>query len=227
MAESSTNTFVPGSHNFEVTDSELLGESPILAVRRDTIIMPGGRPATREVVEHFGAVAIAAVDGQNRIAMVTQYRHSVAGRLLELPAGLLDIADEDPETGARRELQEEAGLAAENWSVVADLVTSPGFCDEACRVFLATGLSEMERPEAEGDEEADITFDWIDLADARQRVLRGEITNSIAVAGVFAASEVVERGGVARSADSDFSLRPTSLAERRKSAGIVPDMKKI
>ena len=227
MADSTTEDFVPGTHDFVVTDTELLGQSPILAVRRDTLTMPGGGQATREVVEHFGAVAIAAVDDQGRIAMVRQYRHSVRRRLLELPAGLLDIADEDPVVGARRELAEEAGLEAENFSVIADLVTSPGFCEEACRVYLATGLREVARPDSEGDEEADMTFEWVDLDEARARVLRGEITNSIAVAGVFAASEVVQRGGTARAEDVDFDLRPSSLPERRKSAGVVPDMKKI
>lgn len=230
MTEESTDRSIPaaaGSHDFVVTDSELLGESPILAVRRDTLVMPGGNQATREVVEHFGAVAIAAVDERGRIAMVHQYRHSVRRRLWELPAGLLDIADEDPLLGARRELAEEAGLAASEFAVLADLVTSPGFCEEVCRVYLATGLSEVARPESDGDEEADLTFRWVDLAEARARVLSGEITNSIAVAGIFAASEVLERDGTPREPDASFDLRPTSLPRRRQRDGVVPDMKKI
>lgn len=217
----------PGSHEFTVTGSELLLQSPILAVRRDHVVMPGGEEKTREVVEHFGAVAIAAVDDSGRVALIHQYRHSVGRRLTELPAGLLDIAGEDPLTGAQRELQEEAGLRADHWDVVADLVTSPGFCDEACRVYLASGLSEIDRPVAEGDEETDLTMEWVDLAEARALVLAGEISNSIAVAGIFAASEVVHRGGTPRPADAEFALRPSALSQRRQDDGIAPDMKKI
>ncbi|MFS0470109.1 NUDIX domain-containing protein, partial [Corynebacterium striatum] len=163
------------SHDFEVVGSELLLDAPIIAVRRDEVVMPGGTTAFREVVEHFGAVAIVAIDDAERIAMVDQYRRSVDRRLWELPAGLLDIKGEDELTGARRELQEEAGLAAQDWSVLADIITSPGFCEEAVRVFLARDLSEAPRLAAEGDEEADMGFAWVALDDAVDQVISGEI----------------------------------------------------
>ena len=83
------------SHDFEVVGSELLLDAPIIAVRRDEVVMPGGTTAFREIVEHFGAVAIVAIDDAERIAMVHQYRRSVDRRLWELPAGLLDIKGED------------------------------------------------------------------------------------------------------------------------------------
>lgn len=220
-------TPTPGSHEFTVTGSELLLQSPILAVRRDKVVMPGGTSSSREVVEHFGAAAVAAVDHRGRIALIRQYRHSVGTRLTELPAGLLDAAGEDELTAARRELREEAGLEARDWSVLVDLVTSPGFCDEACRVYLATGLHTVDRPESEGDEEADLTLEWVELTEARSMALRGEITNSIAVAGVFAASEVLERGASSRLVSDEFRLRPAALPRRRQADGIIPDMKKI
>jgi ADP-ribose pyrophosphatase len=157
-------------HTFEVTDSDLILDAPIIAVRRDTVRMPGGSLAHREVVEHFGAVAVAAVDSEGRIAMVKQWRQSVKRRLWELPAGLLDIKDEDPLECAKRELQEEAGLSAKSWMGLADLVTSPGFCEEAVRVYLATDLSAMERPSPADDEEADLSMDWVDLEEAAARV---------------------------------------------------------
>ncbi len=215
-----------GSHEFTVTDSELLIQSPILAVRRDTLIMPGGGTATREIVEHFGAVAIVAFDGEN-IALVRQYRHCVKDRLWELPAGLLDIADEDPLTGARRELIEEAGLEAGDWSVLTDLITSPGFCDEAVRVYLARDLSRVQQPEAEGDEEADMTMEWFPLETARNMIFTGGVANSIAIAGILAAEAVIAGRVAARGTQVPFRYRPTGLAERRKAAGIVPDMKKL
>ena len=210
------------SHNFEVVNSELLLDAPILAVRRDRVTMPGDTQADREVVEHLGAVAIAAVDDGGRVAMVGQYRHSVARRLWELPAGLLDLKGEEPLAAAQRELCEEAGLAASDWGVLADIVTSPGYSEEACRIFLARDLSEVERPEAFGDEEADMDFAWVDLDDATQRIFAGDITNSIAVSGIFAARDALREQRELRDPESEFELRPQRIAKRRQG----PDLKK-
>lgn len=225
MSESATNASTQ-RHEFTVTDSELLIDAPILSLRRDTVTMPGGSTATREVVEHFGAVAVVAVDAEGRIAMVEQYRHTVGRRLWELPAGLLDFAGEDALTTAERELVEEAGLKAADWSVLVDLVTSPGFAEEAVRIFLATGLTETERPKAE-DEEADMDFAWVPLDQARRGVMEGRITNSIAIAGILSASEVLAGRAEARGTDTPFELRPVHLPDRRRAQGVIPDMKKI
>lgn len=214
------------SHEFTVNDSQLLFDAPILAVRRDNVTMPGGGCAHREIVEHFGAVAVVALDAQGRVAVVEQYRHSVGKRLLELPAGLLDVYEEDELTCAKRELWEEAGLEADDWAVLVDLVTSPGFAEEAVRVFLAQGLREVERPAAE-HEEADMGFRWVALDEAVSMVMRGEIVNSIAIAGVLAASQVESGAATARDVSTPFDLRPTSMARRRAERGIVPDMKRI
>ena len=92
--------------------------------------------------------------------MVYQYRHPFGRRLWELPAGLLDVDGEAPHLSAARELREEAGLQAETWQVLVDLDSAPGFSDESVRVYLATGLTEVDRPEAH-DEEADMTVDVV------------------------------------------------------------------
>ena len=128
------------------SSSELVYQGAILALRVDDVVMPDGRVAKREVVEHHGAVAVAAVDAEDRLTLVRQYRHPVATRLLELPAGLLDLPGEDPLEAAKRELLEEAGLVAQRWSVLVDVALSPGFTDEALRVYLAAGLSDADRP---------------------------------------------------------------------------------
>nr|WP_245167990.1 NUDIX hydrolase [Corynebacterium coyleae] len=201
-------------------------DAPIIAVRRDSVVMPGGKPANREIVEHFGAVAVVALDDDGRVALVEQYRHSVGKRLLELPAGLLDMYEEDELVCAKRELVEEAGLEAEQWGVLVDLVTSPGFAEEAVRVFVAKQLREVERPDAE-DEEADMDFRWVPLSEAAQMVLRGEIVNSIAVGGILAACRVAEGKAQSRDVSEPFELRPQSLPKRRAERGIVPDMKRI
>ena len=200
-------------HDFVTQSSEIVYAGKILALRLDEVQMPGGVSARREVVEHFGAVAVVALDDDDRVAMVYQYRHPVGRRLWELPAGLLDVGGEAPVLTAARELHEEAGLAAENWSVLVDIVTSPGFSDESVRVFLATGLSEIERPEAE-HEEADLKLDWLPLAEAVQRVLAGEIVNSLAVAGILAANAVSDRTSL-RTADSPWTDLPHAFAARQ------------
>ncbi|MDO5670176.1 MAG: NUDIX hydrolase [Corynebacterium sp.] len=211
----------PGIHEFDILHSELLLESPIIAVRRDTLAMPGGGTGRREIVEHFGAVAVVAVR-EGQVALVRQYRHSVKARLWELPAGLLDAAGEAEITTAQRELAEEAGLAAKRWEVLCDLVTSPGFCEETVRVFLARELSDVDRGEVE-HEEADMTLSWFPLEEARAMILRGEIINSIAISGLLSASEVLAGRAEPRSVDAPFPWRPTSLATRREG----PDLKKM
>jgi ADP-ribose pyrophosphatase len=186
-----------------------------LALRVDEVRMPGGSTARREVVEHYGAVAVAAVDDDRRIALVYQYRHPLGRRLWELPAGLLDASHEGPLTTAKRELEEEAGLAAAEWRVLVDTASSPGFSDESVRTYLATGLSHVERPEA-SDEEADLTVHWVSLEDAADRVLSGEIVNASAAAGVLAAYAAVVDGKPTRPVDAPWPGRPTSFAQRQR-----------
>ncbi len=176
--------------------------------------MPGDRTAVREVVEHYGAVAIVAMDDDGNIPMIYQYRHAFGRRLWELPAGLLDAPGEPPHLTAARELTEEVGLQASTWRVLVDLNTAPGFSDESVRVYLATGLTEVGRPEAH-DEEADMTMRWYTLAEAANGVMRGEIVNSIAVAGVLAAQAVASGLAEPRPLDSPWADKPTAFAARK------------
>ena len=189
-------------------------DKPIIAVRQDTVSMPGGSSARREIVEHFGAVAMVAFDGK-RVKLIHQYRHSVGRRLWELPAGLLDAAGEDPLQAVSRELQEEVGLAAERWDLLSDLVSSPGFCEEAVRIYLARDLSDVDRPESD-DEEADLTSTWVDLDTAVSQIMDGTICNAIATSGILMAAQVIRNEVSPRSVDEPYALRPYRLAERRE-----------
>lgn len=204
-----------GRHRFEVLSSRTAYAGKVMALRVDEVSMPGGGSAVREVVEHPGAVAVAAVDEERRIVLVHQYRHPVGRRLWELPAGLLDVHGEDPQVTARRELGEEVGLAAREWSVLVDLVASPGFTDEAVRIYLATGLSRVDRPGPMGDEEDDLQVRRFALGDAVRMVLAGEIVNASAIAGLLAAHAVFGGLGGTRPADAPWPGRPTSWAARR------------
>ena len=200
-------------HTFGVVASETVYVGKIFALRADEVAMPHGGTARREVVEHFGAIAVVALDDEDNVVLVYQYRHPVGRRLWELPAGLLDIDGEAPQLTAARELEEEAGLAAANWSVLVDVISAAGFSDECVRVYLATGLREIGRPDAH-DEEADLLVERRPLAEAVQMVYRGEIVNSLAVSGILAAYGV--RQGVAhpRPVDAAWTDRPTRFAAR-------------
>ncbi|MGI5220018.1 NUDIX domain-containing protein [Nocardia sp. CA-290969] len=175
----------PGSHDFRTVDSRLVYRGAIVALRLDQVEMPDGRVVEREVVEHHGAVAVVAVDDDGQVVLIRQYRHPLGERLLELPAGLIDIAGEDPLEAAQRELAEETGLAAREWSVLVDVALSPGFTDEALRVYLARGLTDTHRPPPE-HEEADLELVRMPLDDAVRAALAGEIVNATAVAGLLA-----------------------------------------
>jgi ADP-ribose pyrophosphatase len=201
-------------HEFAVSDSETLHVGRVLAVRLDQVVMPGGGVVRREIVEHPGAVAILPLHDDATVVMIDQYRHAVGRRLRELPAGLLDTAGEDPVSTARRELVEEVGCTAQDWSVLVDVVSSPGFSDEAVRVFLARGVTEIGRPTGGDDEEADLSVVRVPLADAVRQVLAGEIVNASTVAGLLAVQAVLAGIAQPRPVDASWPDRPTRFAER-------------
>ncbi|BBY20797.1 NUDIX domain-containing protein [Mycobacterium stomatepiae] len=201
-------------HVFETAASETVYTGKIFALRRDEVRMPGGNTAAREVVEHYGAVAIVPMNDDRSIAMVYQYRHISGRRLWELPAGLLDAAGEAPHLTAARELEEEVGLKADTWHVLVDIDTAPGYSDESVRVYLATGLTEIGRPEAH-DEEADLTMRWVPIEEAIRLVFSGEIINSIAVSGILAAHAVTTGLAQPRPVDLPWPDKPKDFAARK------------
>ncbi|TDV36634.1 NUDIX domain-containing protein [Actinophytocola oryzae] len=205
----------PGSHDFRVVSSKDVYVGRILALRADEVAMPGGGTATREVVEHLGAVAVVALDDDDRVTLIHQYRHPVGRRLWELPAGLIDHLGEDPVETAGRELVEEVGLAAEHWSVLLDVAASPGFTDEAVRVYLATGISAVDR-DLLGDEEADLVARTFPLADAVRMVLAGEIVNAASVGGILATHVIRSSGASPRPTDAPWVDLPTRFAAREQ-----------
>jgi ADP-ribose pyrophosphatase len=186
----------------------------VIALRVDEVAMPGDVVARREVVEHYGAVAVVAVDEDGRVVLIHQYRHPLGRRLWELPAGLLDAPGEDDVAAARRELAEEVGLAAAEWAVLVDVAASPGFTDEVVRVYLARGLSEVDREVSQGDEETDLVVRRFPLAEAVRMVLAGEIVNASTVAGLLAAQAVLSGAAQARPVDAPWQDRPTRFAAR-------------
>ena len=167
----------------------------IFSVYTDEVSMSDGS-APRDVVENRGAVVVVALDEQDRVVLIKQYRHPVGKHLWELPAGLRDVEGEDPALTAARELAEEADLVAGRLDRLVDLHTSPGFADEFVLVYLARDLSEVpvaERHERTA-EEADLEVRRVPLDTAVEMALRGEITNAAAVAGILAAARARDAG---------------------------------
>ena len=154
-------------------------------------LTPEAEPITRDYMAHPGAVAVVVLNEKNQVLLLNQYRHPVQMVLWEVPAGLLDIEGENFVVGAARELAEEADLVAAQWHVLTDYFTSPGSSSEAIRIYLARGLSMVPEDErhVRTDEEAEITFAWVDLAVAADAVLSGRIHNPSAVVGILAAAQ--------------------------------------
>lgn len=204
-------------HSFDVVSSQTVYDGAIFALRSDQVRMPGGRVATREKVEHFGAVAVAALDDAENLVMIYQYRPALGRRIWEMPAGLLDGGTgEAPVVAAQRELVEEVGVTADDWSTLVDVVGSPGFADESVRVFLARGLHDVRRPEAHDDEEADLVIRRVPLPDLVAGAMSGALVNGPCVAGVFAVAEVVAGRFSPRPVDAEWVDRPAEYAERRR-----------
>jgi len=171
------------------------------AVRTDRVDIDG-HVVARDYVVHTGAVGIIAIDGADRVLLIRQYRHPVGRARSEPPAGLLDEAGEPPLATARRELLEEAGVEADDWHVLVDVLTTPGGSSETLRIYLARGL----RPAVGGRvhtgeaEEMSLPQAWVPLDEARDLVLGGAVQNPTSVAGILAAW--------ASRADGWTSLRP-------------------
>lgn len=162
----------------KITASETVYDGLVWDVRREKFLNGEGE-ITREFVAHTGAVAVLAMDEDERVLLIQQYRHPIRAREWEIPAGLLDLDGESPLLAAQRELEEEADLAATDWRVLVDFVPSPGGNDEHIRVYLARGLSDREHAFERADEEADIQKRWASLDEVVDAVLDRRVQNSI------------------------------------------------
>ena len=180
----------PAPHEYRALDRETVYEGRIISLYRERFSMPGGGDSVRDIVRHPGAVAVVALDDEDRVVLVRQYRHPVREHLWELPAGLRDAEGEPPAETARRELAEEALLAAGRWSLLATTYNSPGFCDEEVQVYLAEDLTAADRPEGfvVEHEELDLTLERVPLVEAVQWVADGRIRNGSSIVGVLAAA---------------------------------------
>lgn len=205
---SDTSWLSDAQASWPVVASDKLADGRIVRIRSDTVRMPDGQEAGREVIEHPGAVAVVAMDEAGQVLLIRQYRHPVGRQLWEIPAGLRDVAGEPPLETAQRELLEEAGYLAADWQVLADYFSSPGISSERLRIFLARGLTLVpgaDREYVPDHEEAHLTIEWAPLDVVVSRFLAGYLHNGVMAIGVLAAYAA---------AQGALALRGTGAPER-------------
>jgi ADP-ribose pyrophosphatase len=149
----------------------------------EDVVLPNGETASLELMRHPGAAGCVPLFPDGQVTLLRQYRHAVGGWLWEIPAGKLDVPGEAPLDCARRELAEEAGLAARRWHKLGSIFTTPGFCDEIIHLFLARDLSEVERRH-ERDEVIEVHR--MRLEDALARIPTEEVRDTKTIAALQA-----------------------------------------
>ncbi|GAB3624807.1 NUDIX hydrolase [Mariniluteicoccus endophyticus] len=199
-----------------VNDRETLATGGVASFVRDAITTPSGENIRREWLRHPGAVGVIALDDHGHVVVVRQYRHPSGHTCIEPPAGLLDAEGESYADAAARELAEEARLSADHWRVLVDLWTSPGAGDEAVRIFLATGLHEVERPGGFvlAGEEAHMDLFRVPVDDLLDAILSGRVSNPLLVAGTLALHAARDRIETLRPADAPWPARDERAGNR-------------
>jgi len=162
-------------------ERKTLFEGRVIKVSIDTVELPNGKRFPLELVRHPGGAAVVAIDSQDRICLLRQYRHAAGGYIHELPAGKLEPA-EPPQVTAQRELAEEAATQATRWESLGTLLSSPGVFDEVIHLYLATGLSAAP---AALEENEIIQVEWWPFSRAVEAAARGEITDAKTLVGIL------------------------------------------
>jgi len=178
--------------------SERRYDDGFVTVRADKVRAPDGETFQRSIVEHPGAVGILALDEAEHVLLLRQYRHAAGARLLELPAGVCDVADEPPGETAVRELHEEASLKAKDWRLMLDVAPTPGSSTEWWRIYVARALepvavAERHRPE---HEEADMTAVWVPLDEVVTAIVQRRLTDGMAGLAALAAQQSRDGAGL-------------------------------
>ena len=156
----------------------------VVHLRIEEVTLPNGTQVTLEIIRHPGAAAVVPVDADGHVTLIRQFRHAAGGFIWEIPAGKLD-GNEDPADCAARELREETGLTANEWTPLGSIFTAPGFCDERIFLFLARGLSAGE---AQLGHDEVLTVSRVPFPDALAMIDRGDIQDAKTIAGLHQSS---------------------------------------
>lgn len=178
--------------------SEVIKRGRILEFRIDTVEAADGHRSTRDIAGHPGGVCVVAVDSDDRVLFVRQWRHATGGALLEIPAGTLDRHEdgsvEDHAGAAARELEEETGSIAGTWRYLGAFYTAPGFTSELMHLYLATDLRAADDGGLGPDEDERLELRPIPFSDAVAMAERGEIRDAKSLTGLFWVDRL-RRGG--------------------------------
>lgn len=170
---------------FRALDEDEIYKGYVIRVAKGRFEAPDGTTFERDVVHHPGAVAVVPIiDGD--IVLVRQYRSALDRSMLEIPAGLRDVAGEPLIDTARRELIEEVGFEAGSLALLTSVHNSVGFCDELIHIYLGTDLIEAKRQFTDSPEEHDMEILRVPLDEAEQMITSGEITDAKTVIGILA-----------------------------------------
>ena len=168
--------------------TEDIFDGVILHVKRDMVELSNGSETVREVIRHIGAVCVIPVTENNEVVVERQYRYPLDRVILEIPAGKLDAPDEDRLSAAQRELMEETGYTADEWTEIGDFHPAPAYSDEYITMYLARGLHKGER-HLDADEFLDVyTVPLKDLADD---VMAGRISDAKTQVAILKAARIL------------------------------------
>ena len=170
------------------TDSQEIFDGVILHLFKDTVELPNGNSATREVIRHVGAVGVIPVTDDGKALIERQFRYPLDSVITEIPAGKLDSFTEDRLSAAKRELEEETGYTAKEWMPLGDYYPTPAYCDERITLYLARGLELGQR---HLDEDEFLNFEFVPLADLVADVMSGRITDGKTQVAVLKAARML------------------------------------
>ena len=159
----------------KTASSEDIFNGIVLHVKRDTVTLSNGSSAVREVIRHIGAVCVIPITENNEVIMERQYRYPLDKVILEIPAGKLDAPDEDRLSAIRRELREETGYTADEWTEIGDFHPAPAYSDEYITMYMARGLHKGER---HLDEDEFLDIHTIPLKDLVDQVMSGVLSDA-------------------------------------------------
>ena len=170
------------------TDSQEIYDGVILHVFKDTVSLPNGNPATREVIRHVGAVGVIPMTDDGKVIIECQFRYPLNRIVTEIPAGKLDSFSEDRLSAAKRELEEETGYTAGQWIPLGDFHPTPAYCDERITLYLAKDLKPGQR---HLDEDEFLNFEAVPLSELVEAVMGGRITDGKTQVAVLKAARIL------------------------------------
>ena len=172
------------------TGSEEIFDGVILHVLKDTVELPNGHSATREVIRHVGAVGVVPLTDDGKVIVERQFRYPLNRVITEIPAGKLDSFTEDRLSAAKRELEEETGYTAREWISMGDYYPTPAYCDERITLYLARGLELGTR---HLDEDEFLNFEAVPLTDLVEDVMAGRITDGKTQVAILKTARLLEK----------------------------------